>query len=176
MLTIRVTLDVNRLRNDVRLSRKQVDKATARALNRAIDNARFVAVREIAKMTRIPSSRVRSRTWVRGATPINLVAVMDVLPYAPNLRAFNARQNSQGVAASAWERRKTYKRAFILPSGRVVARVGKERLPTKPLYGPSVPNTFRREVIQNQVRESARAIFNKNLEREITRRLGKGVP
>lgn len=173
MIKISVKLDVAAMQRSVALSTKEVRKAASRGLNRAIDGARTVAKREVSAATKIKISDVNRRMSIYGANPNYLVAELTAHPYAPNLSKFRATQNAKGVAASAWEGRKTYRHAFKLPSGTVVTRTTKARTPLKGLRGPSVSRTFLRPEIVARVEKAAIDRFKTEFERDITRRLGK---
>src|SRR5690606_28440065 len=106
------------------------------------------AVRTISKLTKLKQREIRSRIFVKGATPQRLVAEITVMPYSPNLKDFKATQNKIGTAATAWEGRKTYKHAFIHPKTRsVVTRTTNKRFPLKGLKGPSLPSTFMQKAV-----------------------------
>lgn len=171
-MKLSLKLKVSSTLNSHREKQREIKKAAARAINRAIDTGRTVGGRAVAKATRIPVRQVRSRMSVRGATPSLLVAEIEAHPYSPNLAKFNARENAQGVAATAWEKRKTYKGAFIHPrTQKVVSRTSKSRTPLKGLRGPSVPRTFERSDVIEQIDRAARDRFESEFEREIARRL-----
>ena len=104
---------------------------------------------------------------VIGANVNYLVAELEAHPFSPNLSYFRATQNAKGVAASAWERRKTYVHAFKLPSGRVVTRTSKSRFPLKGLRGPSVPRTFLRPEIIGKIEKAAIERFRREFERQL---------
>lgn len=174
MIRLRVKLDIDRVRAQTVGMGKEVDKAAARAINRAIDTARTTGKREVSAATKIKISDVNRRLSVNGAAPGRLVATLTANPYAPNLSKFRATQNKAGVAASAWEGRKTYTHAFILPrSGKVVTRTTSQRTPLKGLRGPSVPRTFMREAILTKIESASRDRFTREFEREVTRRLSR---
>jgi hypothetical protein len=173
MISVRVNLDVRTIVETRKLSERETRRAIARGLNRGHDTGRTMAKREISKKTRIPQRDVNSRLWVRGANPNYLIAEIGALPYSPNLRKFRPTQNAKGTAATAWEHRKTYRHAFMLPSGKVVARRGKSREDIKPLYGPSVPRTFMREDVSEAIIKAATDRVVQVTEYEITRRLGQ---
>ncbi len=55
------------------------------------------------------------------------------------IREFNVRVTSRGVSATPWNRAHLFKRSFRSRiTGRLVARLGKDRLPIRSLYGPSL--------------------------------------
>jgi hypothetical protein len=153
------------------MQRQVIPKAAARAINRAIDAANTTAAREISSATKIKQKDVRRRLFVRGASAARLAASLEALPMSPNLRYFKARQNKAGVAATAWEQRKTYKGAFQMPSGLVVKRTTKKRYPIKGLRGPSVPKTFMQQRILARIAAVAEQRWRSEFERELARRL-----
>lgn len=55
------------------------------------------------------------------------------------IREFNVRVTGRGVSATPWNKHHLFKRSFRSRiTGRLVARLGKDRLPIRSLYGPSV--------------------------------------
>lgn len=150
-----------------------VKRAASKAMNRAIDAATTAGQREISAATKIPVRVVRTRLRKFRASPSNLIARLQALPFSPSLsqRYFRPTQNKKGVAASAWERRKTYKGAFMLPSGRVVTRTGRGRFPLKGLRGPSVPSTFVQERVISKIDAVARQTWRSRFDHEMAREL-----
>ena len=173
-MKISVKHDVESFRQLQKLHNREVNKAAARALNRAIDAAATPAGRAVSAATKIKVRDVRARMTVSGANPDRLVAELTAHPYSPNLKAFRPSQNRKGVAASAWETRKTYQHAFIMPrSGKVVTRTTSKRTPLKGLRGPSVPRTFEKPQIMDATAKAAHERFDSEFAHEITRRLGE---
>jgi hypothetical protein len=173
VLKVSVKLDTVGLRRDLdRLKRNVVPKVISRALNRSADGVRAEAVRVISRMTKLKQADIRKRMFVKGATPQRLYADVLAYPLSPNLKQFRATQNKVGVAASAWERRKTYRHAFIHPrTGRVVTRETKERFPLKGLRGPSLPRTFMQQIVLARLAAVAKQRWRSEVEREAARRL-----
>lgn len=169
MLNINVQVDMARLRQGLNVLEKDVRKAAVRGLNKGIDAGRTTAAREISAASKIKQKDVRAHLHVRGANDANLSAELSASPYSPNLGKFRASQQKAGVAATAWERRKVYKHAFILPSGRVVTRTTPERFPLKGLRGPSVPSIFKRRDILGRIASVAVARFRTEFERQLRR-------
>jgi hypothetical protein len=173
MIKFRCKIDIQAARASLKGLEKEVSKAAARALNRAADSVKVTAVKEIAAATKIKQKDVRPRIRVRGANPGYLIAEVEAYPYSPNLKAFRATQNKRGVAASAWEGRKTYRHAFVMPSGRVVTRTTNQRFPLKGLRGPSVPATFLRPKVSSAMMSTAERRFRAEFAREIERRTSR---
>lgn len=176
MIRLSVQLQIQSAQSQLGDMRKQVTAGASRAINRAIDSARSTAAKSISAATHIQQKQVRTRLYVTGSTPDHLVAELDAHPYSPNLASFNATEQKEGVAATAWEARKVYRHSFINPrTGLVVARTGPSRFPLKGLRGPSVPRTFERDDIIKQIDGAARETFEAQFAHEVERRTGSTV-
>lgn len=174
MIKVNVKFDIQRAKRELDKEHRKIDKAAARAINRAIDSVKSAATKEIASLTKIKQKEIRRRLYVRGATPNRLIAEVEAYPYSPNLKDFRATQNKTGTAASAWERRKTYRHAFIHPkTRRVVTRTTESRYPLKGLRGPSVPKTFMQKAVLAKLEAVAKQRWRTEFEREIARRIGR---
>jgi hypothetical protein len=137
------TKDVERELN--RWQREVIPKAAAAALNKVAATIEVQTAREISKTTGMGVRTIKEKIAVHRAGPAHLIASIEGFAHAPNLIRYGARQTKQGVSANAWNKRKIYKHTFIANQGRTVfARVGKARLPIKPIYGPSVRKEFER--------------------------------
>lgn len=72
--------------------------------------------------------------------------------------AFAPRQTKKGVTAKAWGKRKLYRHAFMaqMKSGHmgIYRREGRERLPIKEMYGPSVPREMATNEIVNEMHDT----------------------
>jgi hypothetical protein len=172
VIGISVRLDIRALERSLNsMQRELIPKAASRAINRAIDSTATAAAREIAAATRLKVGEVRKRLKVRKASPSRLVAELQAFGYAPNLGQFRATQRRDGVAATAWEKRKTYKGAFILPTGKVVARTSAKRFPLKGLRGPSLTSNFKTQRVQAKMEAVARQVWRDRFDREMARLL-----
>lgn len=160
-----------------RVRKEIVPKAAAAAINRAATATATAAGREISAATKIPAREVRKRIIVRKAHPNKLRAEVEMLPLTPSLSKsyFKPTQNKAGVAATAWERRKTYKHAFKMPNGRVVTRTTKQRFPIKGLKGPSATRTFMQDRVQTKLDAVARQTWRTRMEHELARRMMAGL-
>jgi minor tail protein Z (GPZ) len=172
MINVSVELDISAARQEFAAHQREVTLAASRAINRVADTTRAEAVRQIGPATHIRVTKIRERISVHGANPDYLIAEVTAHPYSPNLSQFDARQMPPGVSALAWEGRKVYRHAFIMPSGGVVARVTKARYPLKGLRGPSVPRTFERPDIMRALLVRIYERFPIEFARELSRRIG----
>ncbi len=156
------------------LQRQIIPAATARALDRTATNARTEAIKTIREETGLPTTLIRDRLQIRGATRDRLVATITALKAAPNLARFQARQTKQGVSANAWRKRRVYPKTFLGNAGRTVfKRIGKARLPIAPVYGPSVPRTFLQKRAQQAIERAVESRFQHNFEDAIAGQLAR---
>ncbi len=170
MFKVSVKFDIQAAKRSLDGLHAKVEKAAARALNRAADSTAVASAREITGLTKIKQREVKAKLKVNGATAQRLVAVISAYPYSPNLKQFRATQNKKGVAATAWERRKTYKGAFInRKTGSVVTRTTEGRFPLKGLRGPSVPSTFLQRRVVQLMGETALKVFKQRFGAEMAR-------
>lgn len=169
MITLSVKGTVDAIVKELnRLQREVVPKATARALNRTITTVNNEAARAISKRTGMGVRSIKEKLRIYKAGPHKLVAEIVAPKHAPNLIRYGARRTKKGVSAKAWNQRKVYKHTFIANDGRTVfARVGKARLPIKPIYGPSLPRTF----VKQAIREVMEKVGAERFPIEFTREL-----
>lgn len=125
----------------------RVQRATVRALNRALTSGRALLASLVAKDMGLKVGAAKEAIRVRKATPatmeISLKASLKRLP----LTAFGARQTRAGVSyKSAASGRQTLPSGFLaaMPSGHVgvFTRRGKSRLPIQERFGPSIGHVF----------------------------------
>jgi hypothetical protein len=160
VMEVSVKGDVDAVLKDLGSLSLRVDIAIAQALNRTAARAKTQAVRTIAKESGIQQKAVRDRIAIRKASSYALHAIISAEPYAPNLIRYSARQTKRGVSANAWRKRRIYPRTFIANQGRTVfKRIGKARLPIRPVYGPSIPRTFMQRVTNEAMTQAVRERF-----------------
>lgn len=164
-----VQRDVAAVRRQFADKRKQIDLAAARAINRTLTTVRSVATKEVVKRTGItPQRAVRDRLHIRKATPNYLIGEIGVERYTPNLARFAARQTKRGVSATAWGKRKVYPRTFLGNQGRTVfKRVGKSRVPIRPVWGPRMHRAFVEREVTRAMDAVARDRFRVEFRREL---------
>jgi len=161
----------------------------ARALRRSANSARADLVEKVARDTGLRQSDVRNEI----RTSINVdtfTARIETAGFRIPLIQFRAtgpepsRGKGRGVSATMLGQRKRYPHAFIatvrgaLPSGvtssghrGVFERKGKERLPIKQLFGPSIPHVFAKYL--PGAAERAVESLAKNIEHEFQFALSK---
>jgi hypothetical protein len=169
------------------LHRDIAEKATARAVNRTMEQARTDMSREIRQEFNITAAKVREKLFLRragfkgGQLSIEAALLSQTKNgrRSINLINFQARQNAQGVAVKIKRAggRKTIKGAFIGNKGRTVfKRRGKSRLPIDPLQTIDVPMMFNTRKINNAVVRKIKEKFPAIWEREVrfyTQRLAR---
>ncbi len=175
MIKFSVKLDIATLKKGLDAQHRQVLKAASYSINRAIDGVRTAAARDIADQTKLKVTDVKKRMYVKRANPDFLITELTAYPLTPNLSKFKATLNKTGTAASAWERRKTYRHAFKLPSGTVVTRTTNKRFPLKGLRGPSLTRTFMKERTVKAMMRVAEQRWRSTFQRDLARRLAASL-
>jgi len=137
-------------------------QATARALNRTVEQAKTAMSKEIRQEFVLPAATVNqslfiSRAKFKGGT-VNLEASLSSISQrgkrSLNLAHFQARQTSKGVSFKIKKGgpRKTIPGAFLINGGKtVMIRVGKQRLPIKALQTINVAQMFNTKRINAKV-------------------------
>lgn len=176
MLKVDVQMDMASLTRALNaIERDAIRPAAVQALNRVARTVKSRAVKAISAETGMKQASIRDLIAIRQATKLGLIAEVSASRHAPNLIHYSARQTKRGVSASAWRKRKVYKGTFIANKGRTVfRRVGKGRLPIKPVFGPSLPRTFINKtthaVMTRTINERFPVEFNAALINQLRRR------
>jgi hypothetical protein len=163
-------------------------KATVRALNRTVEQARTDMSREIRQTYNLSAAKVREKLFIKRArfTQGSLRIEAELSSSGPkgrravNIINFQARQTKKGLTAKIKKqggRVLVAKRGFIGNKGRTAfTRVGDERLPIRPLQTIDVPQMFNAKRINSVVVRKIREKFPTIWEREVryyTARFGK---
>jgi hypothetical protein len=150
-----------------------------RALNRTTEQARTDMSREIRAEFNMPATKVREKLRIRKATmhggALRLQAELisqtkDGRTRSLNLINFQARQVGKGVSVKVKRSgaRKVISGAFVGNKGRTVfTRVGKPRLPIKPVQTIDVPQMFNVKHINAAVVKAIERKFPQIFEREM---------
>lgn len=120
----------------------QAPHAIRRAVNHTGDKATTQVARALAKQTGVKYGAVKKAMYTRRATYNRTSYVIGSRGGYIPLKEFQARQTSDGVAATVWGKRRVFPHSFIIPSlgGNVFIRMGKDRKPIRPMWGPALPN------------------------------------
>lgn len=160
------------LRDDV------ADKALRRALDRTIEQGRTEMTRQITGEYNIRAGKVREKLFVRRATfkggRFEMEAVLTSRDSSGRRRAINlinfgGRQTRAGLTFKVKKSgaRTLIRSGFIGNKGRTAfQRVGKARLPIKPLQTIDVPQMFNTKRINAKVVRKIRDVFPAIFERE----------
>lgn len=87
-----------------------------------------------------------------------------------NLSLFGARKTKKGVSAAPWKKRRIFKSTFIVPEygGKVYKRMGDQRGPLHPLFGPNIAREIAREPTIARWKQAERFVMNR-VEHELMR-------
>lgn len=169
MISISVETDISAALKMLRDLEADVPRAAAIAINRTAASVATEASRVIAAETGLGVREVRQRFRLRLAEKYRLLASVTALPYSPNVKRFAARPGKVGASAAPWRRRRTMRRTFLMPSGNVVVRKGKERFPVKSIRGPSVRLEFMKGYALDAMRRKVAERFPVEFERALRR-------
>lgn len=151
-MRLNITINTREVARALDLTVAAIERATAAALNDTANSVRGNAVKTIALETGMRQSDIRARMFIKRATRAGLIAEVGALPSARNVGKYpkaRPRQEAQGVAVTAWNKRQTYQGAFVLggkrnarPDAALWKRTGRQITPV--VYGPSVRKSFSR--------------------------------
>ncbi len=175
MIDIIIEGDLKNLEKHLRRTEKvYISQAAASAMNAAINKAKTISVRTVARGTGFKQKDIKPLYKVHRATWTRLSAMIRVPPFAPNLMRYNAHQTKKGVKASPMGKSRLFPGTFIANAGRTVfVRTSKQRLPIKPVYGPSLPREFLRRHVQQAMDKVAAETWQSRLTHEVNRRVRK---
>lgn len=151
------------------LSEREARVACIMAGKRAAVAARTAGSRKVREVYVIKASDVRSKARVKGTGD---GAVLEIKGATEPVSKYKAQKRRAGVFVAVKRgSMKKVERSFTIGT-RFVARVGRERLPVKGLYGPSVPQLFGNPEVMEVMQERGGEVFAARLEHEIEYRLG----
>lgn len=174
MISMDFSADFKRVERMFKNAPKIVEKATVSSLNKTNKNILTLANRLIAKQTGLSIRDIKKIMRTNKAKKNSLMASITSAGKELNLIRFKPRKTRRGVSATAWGKRKLYKGAFIANNGRTVfIRTSKNRLPIKPVFGPSIPKTMRKQAITMALRLKTNEQWPKNFNKDLSFFLGK---
>lgn len=158
------------------------NKALARAINRATQNARSNVVRHIRDEYTVKATDVRRTLSVTRATASNLEAEINSKGAVIPLSSFkvrpatvNGRRRTPIRVSVRKGNVQSLDRSFIARLGggkpNVFERVGQRRLPIRKLHGPSVAQMMGNDRVIDRISQDATDMMDKRLEHEIGRLL-----
>ena len=154
--------------------RKQVPKATSRAINRSITKVRTETRRNVSMQMGLPQKRIKDSFVLRKANSTMLVATLLGTGRPIKLIYFKGtRQLKRGVKSKAYGVPRLYQGTFISTVGNghrgVFKRKSDRRLPIRELYGPGVPQAMAEQKIQQSMRTTGFKTFRTELHRQLTK-------
>jgi hypothetical protein len=172
-LNVRVDIEeVKRMATDVQ--RNRVPNAAARAINKTLANVRTEASKQIRQERALSASTVKDALTIHRATKMLLIGDVTASGRPIPLKEYQARQTRSGVTVKVSpgpRKLVTFagNKGFIVNKigGHVFARTGKQRLPIKKLYGPSIPATFVKERVLAALDRVAGDAWHKRLAEEL---------
>lgn len=175
MVSLTIDLNAEAAVKALRLAPKRVERATMRALNRALKSGRAEMARLVAKDMGMKVGDAKEAVLAREATPSRLSASLQASKKRRPLKDFKAKQTGRGVTfVGQGGKRQLVPGAFL--SGVQTGHVGtkhdgvfmrrtKKRLPIQELYGVSIGHIFEKH--RDAVTQVIREAFEKNLAHEL---------
>lgn len=155
-----------------------IEKATSRALNRALQEGRTAATREVTRRYTVKAKEVRPTFKMHKASNSNLEADLTSTGENLPLSSFSHRPSTDTTGAARKQVRVGVKKGGLKPlgqafihKGRVMQRLGQSRLPVEQKYGPAVPVILNNDEIVDKVVETMGKSVEKRLEHETNRLL-----
>jgi hypothetical protein len=158
------------------LSHGGFQAATARALNRSADSVATAVSRQLAEESGLGVRAVRQDVDVVDyADSFDLSAEIAVPGEYHLLGEFDPHETQRGISARPWGQRRLFSGSFELPEGTVVVRQGPERLPLRPLFGPSLAVELERGKSLELAEATVRDVFQRRLDHECERMFQRGA-
>ena len=175
---VAINLDLSSLEqwaDDLREVADELPAAVSRAINRTGDMALTQVGRTLAEETGLGVRDVRSGITVERATAAEPVYEITVHSRQTTLGEFDPRPTRQGVSARPWAVRRVFPSTFDV-RGEVYRRVGPERYPITPLFGPNIAEQAREGGTTDVIRETVAEVFPERLRHEMERVAGHKLP
>jgi Prophage minor tail protein Z (GPZ) len=176
MITLNVKADIGRVSREIGLFGKNMERATASALNKAIAQGKTRMVKEIKAEYNLTATRIRQRLAIRRAYASGRVRLSAELKgtgkRAMNIIAFvkgtpKRRAPVYVQIKTAGGKKRLDDRSFVGNQGRTVfRRVGAKRLPIEPVRTIDVPQMFNQKRINKIVRDVMQQDFARILTSE----------
>ena len=146
----------------------ELPAACARALNRTGDMVATQMGRTLAEETGLGVRDIRSDFEIEKASPDNLECTVTVPSRQTTLGEFDPRETKKGVSARPWGERRVFPGSFEVRD-QVYHRLGKERYPIAPLYGPNVAKEAARGATPDVIQETVAEVLPERLAHEVGR-------
>lgn len=162
-MEISIRHDLAELRRTLRITQQEIERALPTALNRTGRQMETAGVRLVSKRMGVRQQSVRARiirTLARKARPYFR---FDAFGKKVNIASFGGtRKTKRGVSSNAFGKRRVYPRTFLNKSGTTAfKRIGKRRLPIRPIFGPGIKREFDRN--RPAIEQVARERFRPNM-------------
>jgi hypothetical protein len=160
--------DLQRWADEIAHIADELPGACARALNRTGDSVATAMGRELSDEVGLGVRDVRSDFEIVHASPDNLEYAIVVPSRQTTLGEFAPHPTKQGVSARPWAHRRVFGHAF-LARDEVYHRIGPERYPIEPLFGPNVAVEAARGATEQTIRDTVAEVLPERLAHEIGR-------
>ena len=160
--------DLLRFADDMRDFGDELPAACARALNCTGDMVATQMGRTLSEETGLGVRDIRSDFEVSKASPDDLEYTITVPSRQTTLGEFAPHPTRKGVSARPWGERRVFPGSFEVRD-EVYHRLGKERYPIAPLYGPDIAREAARGETTDVIVETFERVMPERLDHEIGR-------
>lgn len=159
----------------------KVKTVLARAINRSLPAARLAASKKVREEYVLKAGDINKATKITKANTATLSGKIRWSGPMTNLASYKIsprnrpkrRTKRQMTAEVKKGSRATYKGAFIGPNAKVFKRIGKKRLPIRPIYGPAISQLMGAEGVRKTIIEKTQDVLHKRVEHEVNRMMSK---
>jgi len=149
-----------------RLGKIDLKPAIARALNRAGNHMTVVVTRQLAGQTGLGVRETKDQLEITKAYAGNLRYQVTIPGRWLTLARFEPQEVRGGISARPWGFRRTFPHAFLIRNIPFIRETA-ERLPVRPLFGPSLAREFERGQLEEVARTAAAEAWHKNIKHEV---------
>lgn len=154
---------------------KSAKTVLVRSINRALITGRSEASKKVRQEYILKAAKITEVTRITKANTATLSGRINWNAPMTNLKNFKVKAPKQNPtkkklqAAIVKGKMVTYNGAFGGPNGQVFKRVTKDRLPIKPVYGPSIAQLMRSDKVTAHTSLKAHEMLMKRISHEIGR-------
>ncbi|MEK3996682.1 phage tail protein [Psychrobacillus sp. FSL K6-2365] len=173
---------VNEIQNRLGQFKKKTPNVVASALNRGMSNMQANIKREVRKEYHIKAGDIdvtlQKNRANKGNLSASVASIGGVIPldkFKVSPKSINPKRKSTISVAVRKDGTKKFKGAFMtdINGPKLFIRVKKTRLPIERLFGPSIPQMIGREDIVQRIQLEGQETFDRRLDYEIDRILGR---
>lgn len=132
-----------------------------------------MSLRLLSGATGLTQTKLRPYVVQNRATYSRLQSIIRVFAHTFNIASFGGRQTKRGVSSNAWNAHRVYPSTFLVNGKTAMVRVGKARLPIRPVWGPRLTKEYADSKTQAPLEQLVATDFPSDLKHELDFALGR---